>query len=398
MIALWLSLAWAQDAPAVVAEEPAPVLDAVEPAVEDPEDPEPEPWFPPADPALRTADGLPLLGPWPDDWVPGEDSQQGLPLVDVLTGEVLLPGQPHGQLAGQAGPERPPEPEPPPAAASPPDELPDPEVEPRPTPGPSPSESVSEPLPEAPARPGWTLPRAPPFNPLLSAFWLLVCGVATVVSRRAPGLIAPLRTAGLIPLSIRSLSVIAKAIAVVAGTLSVLYALPRGARSLVPWILLGVALASGIASWQLLRDLLALVVLGLERRIATGRQVALGTVAGVIETVGLRSVTLRTARGDLVTVPNWTFLSQEVHVDTERRAPVEVRLKVPGNRDRERVRLVLEELVLLSPYAVQKGRPSVRPDPEDPEVWWVQAQLLDSRWVQAFEHTLVELASERLGP
>jgi small-conductance mechanosensitive channel len=231
---------------------------------------------------------------------------------------------------------------------------------------------------------------------VLAVFWFGIALATAGFARAAPGLVSSLRGQGVLAPILRAASLASRVVAFVAGALAVLYALPQGARGLVPWLLVGLSLSAGLASWTLFRDVLALLVLGLEKRLVPGRQVRLGDVAGEIVSLSPRAVTLVTQDGTEFTVPNWRFMSQTVYMDDDPRAKVAFRLRVPAEAPRERVHRVLEELVLLSPYAVVRGRPGVRPDPDDPSAWWIEARLLDAKWARAFERTLVELAAERL--
>jgi hypothetical protein len=397
---LLLALAQAQDPVAeTVPEAQAPAVS--DRAAEDrpaetalPPEPAAAPWEPPDDPALRSAEGLPLLGPWPDGHEPDGPVHRAWPLVDVVSGEVLQPGRPYGQAEGALGPAPAPElvfeREPGPVEA-----LPQP-VSVAPGPAPPADESQAALPPDLPVASPGLLPRIPQGSGLLALFWLLVALATTAFARTAPDRVAGLRSGGVLPTLLRAAGLTARVVAIVASVLTVLYSLPPGARGLVPWVLIGLALSLGLAAWGLFRDVLALVVLSLERRLVAGRHVRLGDIAGAVVSQGPRAVTLQTAGGSLVTVPNWRFLSEAVHLDDDPRALVEVRLRVPPQAPRERVHRVLEELVLLSPYAVTRGRPGVRPDADDPAAWWVEARLLDAKWARAFERTLVELTAERL--
>ncbi len=374
------------------AEQPA--LPDEDPATEEPA--APVPWSPPVDPVLRTAEGLPILGPWPDDHEPEGPVHRAWPLVDVGSGEVLQAGRPYGQAEGQLGPRPAPEIVFEPDPGLPPGIIAALQGPPAGEPEPAEAPDATADAPHSPPRPGPWLPRVPPGSPLLALFWFLVTLVTTAFARSAPAMVANLRGGGALPALLRAGGLAARVVAVVAALLTVLFVLPHGARGLIPWVLVGVALAAGLSAWGLFRDVLALLVLTLERKLGPGRQVRVGGLAGEVVSQSPRAVTLRTTGGSLVTVPNWDFVSQAVHLDVDPRAAVEVRLRVPPHAPRERVHRVLEELVLLSPYAVSRGRPRVRPDPDDPAAWWVEARLLDAKWARDFERTLVELAAERL--
>ncbi len=390
---LGLTFAWAQAPAAPPLPEPVPLAEPAPTGVSETSEEEvrsPDPWRPPEDPALREAEGQPMLGPWPDTHLPDGPIHRAWPLIDVVSGEVLQPGRPYGQAAETLGPHAAPE------VVFDQAPLPSPV---RPTPSPQLPETDSLAAPESPppkeAPP--LLPQPPEGSPVLALFWLLVALTTTTFARSVPGMVNSLGSrGGFLPQLLRAGGLTARVVAMIASVLTALYVLPPGARSLVPWTLVGLSLALGLASWSLFRDLLALVVLSLERRLLPGRQVRIGELAGEVVSQSPRALTLKTAAGSLVTVPNWRFLSDAVHLDVDPRALVEVRLRVPAQAQRQQVHRVLEELVLLSPYAVTRGRPSVRPDPDDPTAWWVEARLLNVKWARAFERTLVELSTERL--
>jgi small-conductance mechanosensitive channel len=92
-----------------------------------------------------------------------------------------------------------------------------------------------------------------------------------------------------------------------------------------------------------LRDVLAGVILRFERRLAPGEKIVAGGLSGVVEEVGVRSVTLRADGESLVTIPCGVLLSNPIANLSrgEAGAPVSARVRIPLAADARRVRELL---------------------------------------------------------
>ena len=383
---IWIALALAQD-PAV-----DPPIEPDTGLVEDTGEP-PEPWSPPPGDAGRQN----VLGPWPDGYVPG-GFQRGLDVIDPLSGRILEAGTPYGEGA-RHGPELPPDLDV--------VETTDPVVvepdAPQSEPEPEPQVQVADPVvvQAPPAEHSRLLPVTPEpslqkavLSGLLAALFVLL----TRFLERGP--LSRLPSRGLVPLGLRGLVVFLRLATLAAVLVGGLMLLPNSVNPAPAYVFIGVAVAVGWTARDVLRDVIAGVVLVVEHRLVKSQRVLLRHdgvhMSGVVRTVGLRYVELVDDDGREVTVPNRALLEAIVHSDPDTYAPVEVRIHVRSGLDALRVRKALEELALTSPYLAPARPPEVHRDSSAPDVWLVRARLVDPRWSTAFEGAMVELADEVL--
>lgn len=368
--------------------EPLDLIDPIEP------EEEPEPWAPPETDDARQG----VLGPWPDGFVP-DAFQRGVDVIDPLSDRVVVAGTPYvsGELFGPVAPSTPEQVDAIGTTVLEPDDV---------------QESVvdapwSEPIPAATpqlAEPEHNrlLPITPEPSPqraLLAGLLALLFVLLTRGIERGP--LARLPSRGLVPLALRGVVVALRLSTLAAVLVAGLMVLPSTAYPAPAYVFVGLAVAVGWTARDVLRDVIAGVVLVVEHRLVKAQRVELRSegaiLSGVVVTVGLRYVELVGDDGRTLTVPNRTLLEAIVRSDPDAFVPVTARVQAPQGNAMQ-TRKALEELALTSPYLAPGREPEVHRDPDSPNVWIVRARLVDPRWAEAFRGALVELADEVLAP
>ncbi|MCB9762394.1 MAG: mechanosensitive ion channel family protein [Alphaproteobacteria bacterium] len=414
-----------EDAPPQPVEEPPP---PAQPPAEEPtpsESPEAPPAEePPTDAAPVEPPSEEALGiPRPDTGLPDTQAPDDDPQVE----EAPPPGPPGTPAAVEPLPPliqppwRAPAPlidTPVPWVWDPPLEPPTVEPPPEPpaeTPDEPPAETPDEPPDEAPAQPDTPPPQQaetptqpqPLVRPLLPEApqpsggaviaWLLAGLLGLGLSRLAERPRQTLNRRGVLPDALRLLISASRLFAIGAFLVATLYAMPRGWAPAVPFVLVGAALALGWTARDLLRDLLAGVIITTEGRFLPDQRIRYQGHAGVIQEIGFRSLVVVDDDGVRLTIPNRRLLEEAVATDNDPFAPVEVYVHVAKGAGAGHVRQILEELALLSPYVAPSRPPHVYRDPDKADVWIVEARLIHARYARSFRGALVELADEVLG-
>jgi hypothetical protein len=269
-----------------------------------------------------------------------------------------------------------------------------------------------------PTLPAWpTLGRAGPSEQGASEPWALVARVVPVLSADeapSPALLlalvvavllaselvrrarARLPSTGLVPRALAWLHIGGRSVLVLLVLSTVPRLLPSALSPLLPWMLVAAAAAVGWSVRDVLADVVAGLVLGLERRLTPGTWVSCGPHEGVIERHSLRAVWLVDAQGQRVAVPHRVLLASPVVTHAGRRAEHELALRVPRAAGAAQIRRALVDAVLTSPWVRPEVRPLVRRDGLETDVWHVRAELLDARFAPAYEGELLERVEELL--
>jgi small-conductance mechanosensitive channel len=140
------------------------------------------------------------------------------------------------------------------------------------------------------------------------------------------------------------------------------------APAVLPVALLGLLLAGSLASVDLLRNLLAGLVLAVRRPFMRGELVVIGDARGVVRRVGLLSVVLEADDASLVEVPTRRVLSEALHHPMPRAGrgvPVSVVFAVPLSTEPSHARKMAMAAAVLSRYAAPRRGPSVTLLPPD---------------------------------
>ncbi|MCB9742824.1 MAG: mechanosensitive ion channel [Alphaproteobacteria bacterium] len=260
-----------------------------------------------------------------------------------------------------------------------------------------PRPTAPEATPEQAQEPERLLPPAPKQSAKGVFSWLALGLAFALLTRLADRPRSWLARRGLLPGLVRVTSSGGRLATLLSILIASLYAMPERFATAVPYVLIGAALALGWTSRDLLRDILAGLLLSTEGRLASGRRVHIEGHTGVVEGIGFRSVLVIDDDGVQLTVPNHLLLDHVMSTDEDPYAPVEVQVYVPPGAGAGHVRQILEELALLSPYVAPSRSPHVHRDPAAPDVWIVEARLVHPRYARSFRGALVELADEVLG-
>ncbi|TVQ91320.1 MAG: hypothetical protein EA397_09670 [Deltaproteobacteria bacterium] len=170
---------------------------------------------------------------------------------------------------------------------------------------------------------------------------------------------------------------------------------PSNLEPALPIIVIGAALAAGWSWRDLLPDLVAGLVLAAERRIRPGQWISTAIASGIVEQTTLRVTRIRDATGRQVTIPNRALLRDAVITDRGRWPTLEFELLVPTHHPPSAVRRVIEDAVLVSPWAAPLPPQMIREE-QEPGRWRVRARILESRFADRFEGGLREHVEEVL--
>lgn len=414
-----------QSAPAKT--EAAPSMTATQPASQTPvqagsgtaaDTPPPaQPWKPPK---TRTLDGVPMLGPWPDAWRPEDSHREGLPVVDIVTGDVLDPGHPYGAgpmlgpfpEAGAGTSEPPPNPvegasaptvERSPSSSSASGAMPKPIGTPPPRPGTPPSSGPT--APTVPVGPEFIthsiLPMdrtdaTPPGGLGRGVAYAMLALLALLAARGAERLGRRVASRGLLPILLGAIIAAGRGSAVGLLALTAFALAPAPWRWTGPFAIVAFAIALGWSLRDLLADLLAGAILAVERPLQVGDRVETATHQGRVAHLGLRCSRLNLDDGRVLTIPNHQLFASHYEVDPDGYAPVvvPVHVRCPDHLHATWTRQTLEELALLSPYIAPSRPPRAWRDPDRADVWIVRARIIHARYADAFRGALVELADE----
>lgn len=202
---------------------------------------------------------------------------------------------------------------------------------------------------------------------------------------------------GVVPRLLSGLQIALRALVAVIGLVFVARFVPASYAPVLLWVALAAAAAAGWSARDFLPDLLAGVVLLVERRIRPGVWVSGAGYAGDVQSLGPRAAKVRDQEGRIVSVPNRALLSGPVSVEASAHPEVEVALRVPEGTSATRARRVIQDVALLSPWRVLREPPEVRRDGEDPRVWHVRVRLIEPQFLKAFESALADQVEEGLG-
>lgn len=226
---------------------------------------------------------------------------------------------------------------------------------------------------------------------------LILLAIALALSRRARNQLGP---SGLIPAALRvsswviSITIVVLLVAIVPST--VVWLAP-GYEPALQWTVIAIAVAFGWSTVGLFRDVLAWVVLKLERRIRVGAWISADDIEGSVQAMTLRAVWVRDRRGRRVAIPNRRILGVTVATQGGGSSPIhDVTLRLPDG-PAITMRQALIDAVLMSPWTRTGSSPEVTRDGRDPSLWRVRAQLLHVRFAVHFESQLAERVEEILG-
>lgn len=168
---------------------------------------------------------------------------------------------------------------------------------------------------------------------------------------------------------------------------------PAALTPYLPWAVVAVAAAFGWSARDVLPDLLAGLVLAIERRVRPGQWIAGATFHGQVQELGLRASRILEPNGRVLTLPNRRLVSEPIEVEAGPGPTVQVALEVPPHLTPARVQRTLRDATLLSPWLAPDARISVQ-RAEGPGAWVVRTQLIEGRFEEAFASALREHVDE----
>jgi len=244
-------------------------------------------------------------------------------------------------------------------------------------------ESWGELLPELPALEGRSV-----WNLFLSlALVLALLWLIRLLRDRLPA-------RGFIPRSLSVLSLCFRVALAVIAFLILMQLVPEWMDPVMKWILIAAAAALGWSARDVLPDLLAGVILGLERRVRVGVWVSGDGFGGLVESRGPRAVHIRDAHGHTIAIPNRILLEKPTLTDVGIGVGHEIVLRLPTEAPAALVRHALRDAVLASPWVPPSVEPLVFRDTSDPERWHLRCRLLEPSHALHFEGEILERTEE----
>lgn len=238
------------------------------------------------------------------------------------------------------------------------------------------------------------LPRLPMrgfFNGLL----LLVLSLSfALVAQLAFSLRTSLAATGLLVRASSSVEVVGRLLSVFFGVGVLAAWAPAPLAVAMPWVALVGALAFGWSARDVLPDAIAWMALASEGRVRSGRWIVGEGFGGEVVVVGLRATVIRDEQGLEHSVPN-RRLSGAIAESPGPWPQIEVALSLPVELDSDDVRSVLREAALISPW-VACTAVEVLGDPLGEGNWRVRVYLLEGRFTARFEGALRERAMRAL--
>lgn len=137
------------------------------------------------------------------------------------------------------------------------------------------------------------------------------------------------------------------------------------------------ALGVGLASQDLIRNVIAGVILALDRDFQTGDVIQIDKHEGEVRRVGLRSVALATTSGHIVEIPNVHFLTHPTSNVTPntKDAQVTITLQIPQDISITLARSIAYNAAAVSRYASPRRPPSVFLDTDPTAPLHAQLQI-----------------------
>ena len=161
-------------------------------------------------------------------------------------------------------------------------------------------------------------------------------------------------------------------------------------------MLASVGLAVGLASQDVIRNLISGMLILFERPIRVGDMVQIGEHYGEIISIGLRSVQLRTFNDSVVTIPNATVMSQSISNSNSGALDelVPVKFFMPAYVEVQVIKDLAWEAAACSPYAyLAKPINVIVEDVFDRTfltAYTVKAYVLDVRYEKLFASDVIE--------
>lgn len=197
---------------------------------------------------------------------------------------------------------------------------------------------------------------------------------------------------GLIPRASGWAQLLVRASAILIALELLLRLLPESMSPAIPWAIVAAAAAVGWSSRDLLPDVIAGLVLEVERKVRPGDWIASEGLAGTVQSIGFRASTIRDARGQILTVPNRHLVGRTVAADASPWPEIEVLFAVPERispRDAERT---IREAALLLPWLAPAPLTVVRGEGG----YRLRVRVLEGRFIDDFSTAVRDRVDEAL--
>lgn len=163
------------------------------------------------------------------------------------------------------------------------------------------------------------------------------------------------------------------------------------------------AVGLGLAAWPLLRNIVAGIVLSIDRQFEEEDTIQVGEHEGEVVSIGLRNVRLRDGRGHLIEVPNAHFLSETTSNVTPNTtdAQVKISMVLPETTEAALARKVAYTASVVSRFASPSHAPEVFVNTEGTEDLLthltIRGYVFDPAFEDHYRSDVVELIREGLG-
>ena len=229
------------------------------------------------------------------------------------------------------------------------------------------------------------LPRLPMRSPLgflfLSLVTLISVGLAQLAARGRRALLPR----GLLPSILGAAAPSLRVLAVFTGLGALAAVVPESIAPALPYVVVAGAVAVGWSARDFLPDLIAWLLLLMERSVRPGAWVIGQDFRGKVVRVGLRATKLRDEHGQLVALPNRRLLGEALRVEPAAWPVFEMNVEVAGGEPRRRI----GEAVACCPWVAPGSRPEIIA--VSGEEWTVRVRLLELRFGDRFAGTVREL-------
>lgn len=217
---------------------------------------------------------------------------------------------------------------------------------------------------------------------------VLFFALAMLASRGLRITRAKLPSAGLIPRALGFVLLFVRGLAILILLQLVVQLLPASISPIVPWILAAAAAAVGWSARDLLPDVIAGIVLEVERRVHAGDWVKAGAVEGTIESIGFRSSALLDAHGKRWVVPNRHLVQRTVASDASPWPQVTIEVSIPLERQTPEIEREVREAALALPWIAPAEVLVIR---GEAGMYVLRARVLEGKFAAPFENAVRRL-------
>lgn len=177
--------------------------------------------------------------------------------------------------------------------------------------------------------------------------------------------------------------------------------LKSGQRELL-FLVVPFVLALGLASRDLLRNLIAGLIISMDRRFEVGDVIHVEGKEGEVRSIGLRCVQILASEGHAIEIPNYVFLSSATSNITPDVSDIQTRIEMvlPGDTQVARIREIAYLAASVSRYASPRRSPEVFIDTHFDQNFLLRMTILgfvfDPAFEDHFRSDVVEMVREHL--